>query len=201
MCNKSIVALIAVATLFVSVSPVQAVLYPLVIFNNSTFAADPQLSFSVEALDGGTGKVDFIFRNTSTIDSTIGQVYFDGGLLTGIASITNGTGTNFVVGSTPADLPSGNTIGFAADFSAGAMLPPAQYGIDPGESITVAVNLLGSHTLSEITGQLDSGTMRIGAHIISVSCSEVSVSAVTPEPATIALLGLGSLILRKRSKR
>jgi hypothetical protein len=199
MFRKNILSLVAASVLFVAASPLQAVMYPLVIFNDTALASDPGLEFAINVLEGDTGQVNFTIQNTSIIDSTIARVYFDGGFLASIADIINGTGTNFSADASPGDLPAGNEIGFEADFSASANPPPAQNGIDPGESVTVIFNLLGSHTFSEIIGQLDSGAMRVGAHIISVGCSEVSVSSVNvPEPATIALLGLGSLILMKK---
>lgn len=202
MFKKNVLSLIAVSTLFIVTSSLYATTVPLVIFNNPTLAADPSLNFTVEAIDGGAGKVDFLIKNNSTMDSTIAQVYFDGGFLADIADIINGTGTDFSEGASPADLPSGTGIGFAADFSAGAEPPPSQKGIDPGESITVKFNLSDSHTLAEIIGQLNNGDLRVGAHIISIGPDEVSVSAVTPEPTTIALLGLGSIaLLRKRSAK
>jgi len=211
MCKKSIVNLIVVSSLFVVTAPLQATLYPLVIFNNTTLADDPSLSFYVDVIDAGTGKVDFEFHNTSKMDSTIARVYFDDlddGLLADFADIPdnpdNGPGTIFNEDATPANLPAGNTLtpSFDADFSAGAYEPPAQNGIDPTEWVKITFDIESGHTFSEVIEQMDDGAMRIGAHIISVGREEVSVSAVTPEPATIALLGLGTLtLLRKRSMK
>jgi hypothetical protein len=210
MCKKSILTLIVVSSLFVVTAPLQATLhsYPLVIFNDATLAADPSLNFYVDVLDAGPGKVDFEFHNASTMDSTIARVYFDDGLGLlsdfSIPSITNDTGTIFSEDATPGNLPSGNTLSpsFNAVFSAGADEPPAQNGIDPTEWVKITFDIENGHTFSEIINQMNDSTMRIGAHIISVGREEVSVSAVTPEPATIALLGLGALsLLRNRSRK
>ncbi len=205
MFKKSVLNLIMVSTLFAVTAPLYAVPVDLVIFNDPTLAADPDLKFTVEALDGSSGTVNFIITNLSAMDSTIARVYFDGGSLVSIVDIINGIGVNggapdFAADANPNNLPSGETIGFDADFSASANPPPAQNGIDPGESITVKFNV-GS-AADTIIAQLGDGSLRVGAHIISVGCEEVSVSAVTPEPATVALLGLGSLIImRKRSMK
>jgi hypothetical protein len=207
MCKKSVLTLIVVSSLFVVTAPLQATLYPLIILNNTTFTDDPGLNFYVDVFDAGTGKVDFKFHNTSTIDSTIARVYIDDdGLLSdfSIPSITNGPGTLFNEDATPANLPAGHTLtpSFDADFSAGANPPPAQNGIDPAEWVKITFDIEIGHTFSDVIDHMNDGTMRIGAHIISVGREEVSVSAVTPEPATIALLGLGALSLRRnRSKK
>lgn len=216
MCKKSILTLIVVSSLFVVTTPLQATLYPLAIFNNAALAGDPRLSFSVDVLDAGAGKVYFEFHNTSSIHSTIARVYFDDDddLLKGIVGITNGPGTIFHKNAIPGNLPAGNTLTppFNADFSAAANHPPAKKGIDPTEWVKITFDIENGHTFSEIIHQMNDGTMRIGAHIISISvgsrgccggcCRDVSVSAVTPEPATIALLGLGALgLLRNHSRK
>ncbi len=215
MCKKSALTLIVVSSLFVVAAPLQATLYPLVIFNNATLADDPSLSFYVDVLDAGTDKVDFVFHNKSAIDSTITKVYFDDddGLLSDIPvpSITNGPGTIFHWDATHAILPSGETLtpSFDADFSASANPPPAQNGVDPTEWVKITFDIDG-HTFPEVIEQINDGTMRIGAHIISipvvggenVSVSAVTVtSATTPEPATIALLGLSALSLLRKHPR
>lgn len=204
MCKKSVLTVIVVSSLFVVTAPLQAVLYPLVIFNDTNFADDPGLNFYVDVFDAGTGKVDFKFHNTSTIDSTIARVYIDDdGLLSDVPSITNGPGTLFNEDATPANLPAGHTLtpSFNAAFSAGANPPPAQNGIDPAEWVKITFDVESGHTFSDVIDHMNDGAMRIGAHIISVSREEVSVSAVTPEPATIALLGLGALSLLKNRSR
>ena len=211
MCKKSVLTLIVVSSLFVVIAPLQATLhsYPLVIFNDATLADDPSLSFYVDVIDAGTGKVDFEFHNTSKMDSTIARVYFDDlddGLLADFADTPNnpdnGPGTIFHWDATPGNLPAGHplTPSFDADFSAGADPSPAQNGIDPFEWVKITFDIESGHAFSDVINQMNDGTMRIGAHIISVGREEVSVSAVTPEPATIILLGLGALsLLRKRS--
>ena len=209
MCKKSVLTLIVVSSLFVVTAPLQATLYqyPLVIFNDATLAGDSSLSFYVDVLDAGAGKVDFEFHNASSMDSTIARVYFDDfddGLLADIAGITNGPGTIFNEDATPPVLPAWNTLtpSFDADFSAGAAPPPAQNGVDPTEWVKITFDIESGHAFSDVINQMNDGTMRIGAHIISVGREEVSVSAVTPEPATIALLGLGALsLLRNRSRK
>jgi len=213
MFRKNVLNLIiVVSTLFVASTPLYAVPVDLVIFNNPALAADPDLKFTVEALNGGSETVNFIITNLSTMDSTIKQVFFDGDDLLNIFDVINSAGVNgdapdFEADASPGNLPGGNnstllaSFGgvFTDDFSASANPPPAHNGIDHGESITVKFNVSGD--ADTIIGQLNDGTLRVGAHIISVGCDEVSVSAVsTPEPATIALLGLGFLaLLKKRS--
>ncbi len=216
MFKKSVLNLIMVSTLFAVTAPLYAVPDDLVIFNDPTLAADPDLKFTVEATDVGSGIVAFEIKNLSMIDSVIKEVYFDVDSVMGlsIADIINGIGTNFIPDAIPQELPGGKDeadIGpfggiFETAFSADAIDPAGLNGngIDRNESITINVNL-GGNNAANIINMFENGDIRVGAHIGSIPAdceTTVSVSAVTPEPATVALLGLGSLIImRKRSMK
>jgi len=200
MCKNSVLGFVILYGILTAITPLYAVPIDLVIFNNSVLATDTSLKFTVEALDGGAGKVDFLIKNLSTMNSTIANIYFDGDYLSSISKITCSQGTKFSIGATPSNLPGSQKLPFIfkSDFSVGATPPPSKNGIDPGESITVRFNLLSGHSSAEIISQLNNGDLRIGAHIISVGPNKVSVSAVTPEPVTIGLLGLGGLLILKQ---
>ena len=83
-------------------------------------------------------------------------------------------------------------------FSIAADSPPAHNGINPGEWITMTFNLINGGTTADITYALNSGDMRIGAHIIAFPDGSSESAVNVPEPSTILLLGLGMVRLLRR---
>src|SRR5687768_16825369 len=80
------------------------------ITNNSNVNVEAQMRMLVTEVSGQPNQAAFIFKNFGSIGSRINDVYFDDGTLFGIASISNGSGTNFAQNANPGDLPGGNTL-------------------------------------------------------------------------------------------
>jgi len=180
-----------------------AVVYPLEIFtNNGSYYNSPDLDLYVEVSDE-EGRVSFTFYNESLINSSIARIYFDGGSLSSIADITEGTGTSFSQPATPSNLPGGKPLEppfvTTAGFSIGSDAPRPHSGVNPGEWVQITFDLINGGTFPGVINELDTDTLRIGAHIIALPDGSSESAAVFPEPTTIALLGLGALaLLRKR---
>ena len=139
-------------------------------------------------------------------------MYFDDGTLLGIASITNGSGTNFDDPATPSNLPGGSlaspafvaTAGFSAD--SGLIVD----GVNPGEFMTVQFNLLAGVSFADTLAALSDGRLRIGilgqGFAIGTSDSFINMPLSTPtpvpEPAMLPLVGaaLVALSLYRRRK-
>jgi hypothetical protein len=176
--------------------------YPIDIFtNNGPYYNSPDLDLYVEVSDGTT-QVDFKFHNASLIDSSISRIYFEDDLFLGIASITNGTGTSFSNPPIPGNLPGGDLLQppfvAAREFSISGAPPASQDGVNPGEWVQITFDLINSGTFQGVIDELDAASFRLGIHLIALP-DDSSESAVVPEPTTIALLGLGVLVLlRKR---
>ena len=79
---------------------------------------------------------------------------------------------------------------------------PPHKGINAGEWLKITFELKNGFEYQDVLAQLDDLTLRIGAHVIAFP-DESSESAVTPEPATVAVLGMGGVLLcvRKRRRR
>jgi hypothetical protein len=155
-------------------------------------------------------QVLFTFQNNSTITSSITQIYFDdlSGLLSGITD--NGldwgsqTGVDFQLGANPHNLPGGNncnppfqTTEPLMSFSVSSVSPVAPNGINPGEWLEITFDLTdNSTTFQNVLDALGKHDLRIGVHIQSLEGGVNSIPMFTnPEPATVALLGLGTLTL------
>lgn len=200
---KRLAAVIAILVCFGSIS-YGGVSYPFEIFTDNGPYND-STGFYMD-VDNGGSSVDFTFYNSSTIQSSITNIYFDDGTLIGATqSIINGSGTFFIEDFGPGNLPGGNDYpgGFNADkqFNVGADPPPPADGINntgDGEWVTIRFELVGG-TFQDVLGELDSGTLKVGIHIRDFPLGSSESAVNVPEPTTILLLGLGGLVLlRKR---
>jgi len=194
---------IALALAYASFSSSQAVAIS-VNFENITSNNVEDLSgqLSVEVTESVSGAL-FTFYNNIGIASSITDIYFDLGSTSLFTSINvnsvSGAGVSFSDGASPGNLPSGNTIGFVANFAADSDAPGGvpHNGVNySSESVT----FLGTFNVGTFTNLLDSlalNDFRIGLHVQSIggggSDSYVSVPtsipAAVPVPAAAWLFG------------
>ncbi|MBL9138084.1 MAG: hypothetical protein JNK85_19610 [Verrucomicrobiales bacterium] len=179
------------------------------ITNNGNTDVASQLS--VDVLDAGGGKVEFKFKNTGSVGSSITDIYFDDGSLLGIASVGNSAGVSFSQGASPGDLPGGNAVDFntsVGDFAADSDAPTSSNGVNPGETVSIFFNLIGGKTYADTLAALAlaatdpttdiTGGLRIGLHVQSIqpqggSDSYVNTYGVSDNGWALALLGTGVL--------
>ncbi len=184
-------------------------LYLIVFTDNGSPYDKLAMAVDVDVPDGGgLSQVDFTFYNNSTVISTITGIYFDsdGGTLLDIADISSSQGVSFTENKvSPPVLPGGNMIGFDATvgFLADSDNPGPQNGVnslqDPKEWVTITFNLQSGFDFSSVIDDLDNNALNIGVHLTNIE-GGYSESFYIPEPTTIALLGLGTLVLlRKRT--
>lgn len=181
---------------------------------------EAQLFVDVSSIDGSPSQTAFTFRNIGPLASSITDVYFDDGALLGIASITGTSGgVNFTQGANPGNLPGGNTVtppfvATAPEFTADSNAPAQPNGVNPGEFLTIVFNLIDDMNYDDVLAALAApilGTtetaaspwLRIGIHVqgFANGGSESFVNGGDipppppptgiPEPAPLALLGLG----------
>jgi len=180
------------------------------ITNNDDYNADVgEGQLLVDILDGGS-EVTFVFRNTGPEPATIAEIYFGGSpLFSGITDITGDPGVVFVTGAHPSNLPGGNTIAPAFEIIPGlaveAQNPAPANGVNPYEQVELLLSLSTGKTWQNVVEGITSGSFRIGLHVISMSTSGGSEAFVndrityehTPEPATLAMLALGFIAVRR----
>ena len=182
--------------------------YPLKVFTSEgQYYDSPDLNLYVEVSNRGTDEVDFTFYNESLIDSSIARIYFSdgGGLLIDIADITDGPGTSFSRLARPGNLPRGNTFEppfMTADGLSADSAPPLPHnGVNPGEWVQFTLDNNG--TFENVIDGLNTGSIRIGVHVIGTGLPDGSgVAAVSvPEPGTLILLGTAGLWIFTRKRR
>jgi hypothetical protein len=169
---------------------------------NSTNAATGEAQLSVIVSNGGN-QVTFTFVNDALgLPCVISEIYFDDGDLLEIDHIVdNPPDVDFQHDKvTPKQMPGSNLVNpeFVAieSFSVEPENPSPEHGVGPGEQVQVIFNLKEGKTAQDVLDELANGSLRIGMHVIAFGNCDGSESFVnTPEPTTIALLGLGMLVL------
>ena len=179
--------------------------YPLEIFtDNGSYYDSPDIDLYVELSDRESC-VDFTFRNESIIDSSIARIYFAGGSFLSFAEIIEGPGTTFNPSATPAKLPGANLLElpllttYEVSFDSDPAVP--HNGINPGEWVITTFDLINGGTFLNVADELNTGTLWIGVHVIALPDGSSESAIAVPDPATLFLLGLGSLALLRIRKR
>ncbi|HSV27424.1 MAG TPA: PEP-CTERM sorting domain-containing protein [Sedimentisphaerales bacterium] len=199
----------AVLALFATAPPADAGLITLgfrcITNNNPVNAAIGVAQLRVDVIDSGPGEVTFTFRNIGPDPSVITEIYFDDGpLLAQVRIVGSPPGVDFVSGAKPENLPGGEALDpdFVATewFSAEAVSPPPQRGVGPGEQVSIIFTLVSGRNWQDVVDglQLHDGSLRLGLHVTSIGGGGSESFVHIPEPATLAILGLGGLLLRRR---
>lgn len=180
--------------------------------NNAGHAAAGEAQLRVTVVEIGGTQVRFDFFHVGTTPMAISEVYFDNGVLLGIASIVNQPGVNFVQGANPPNLPGGASLTPAFETTAGflaeATAPPPFRGVNPGETLGIVFNLLSGGTYQTVIDEIATGEIRIGLHVIgfggggSESFVNGGGNGVIPAPgaAVLGCIGLAMIGLRRRRR-
>lgn len=161
---------------------------------------EQQLSFTVGEATGIDGVI-FRFENIGEQDCSLTDVYFESslGTLESFISIDDSCeGVSFSQGASPGNMPRWKKVDFEptlemiADSDSPAV---SKNGVNPGEWLGITVRTQAG--LEQVCQELNDQSIRIGIHVQAFADGG-SESFITPEPATMSLLAIGGLLLRKR---
>lgn len=178
-----------------------------VIYDFDTFTADGTpnavsgIDLSVNVTMVSDSQVRFEFHNDGT-KGIVKEICFEEGILSGVAAFDAGDqeGVDFDI-----DLHPNHAILKSIDsdefFAIGATPSPIKNGIGPGEWLAVIFDLQQGSSFSDLILQLNDGDFRIGQEIHGVSSNLITVNgAAVPEPASAVILGIGTMLLRRKKK-
>jgi hypothetical protein len=166
--------------------------------------ATAQISVTIEAL--GTDQARLSVSNLGPEDTSYARILFDGDVLDAIAAIGDSpTAVDFEDASPGGVLPggNGNPINFTTDLEAEAANPKPSRGLNPGESLTIDLDIADGFDFQDVLDALADGSLRIGMHVQSFESggSESILNVPVPEAGTLALLGAGLAGLARSGRR
>lgn len=205
MNTRVMAAMAGVGALALAAGSANAVIVNFVeITNNTPDDVSGQLLLDINDLGGGV--ISFDLSNLGPLNSTVEQFNvqdLDGLFSDMIAVNDNPNAVAFTEDAPAANLPSGNNVSFVSTWGASADPPPAQRGVDPGESLELQFSLANGKTFADVLASLGTGKLRAGLHVISIGTAEESETYVSnpliPTPGTLAIAGAAGLIgIRRR---
>lgn len=154
----------------------------------------------VELTDIGHYTADLTIRNNGDSDTNfvITAVYIDYEPCAHMLFVDGPE--NWGPGANPENLPMGSDHGFEADISASADDLAIENGIGINESATLKL-FLGRYSFDHFVHALNEHDARLGLHVQSIGSQNTVDSFVNvPEPGSLALLTLGSLMITTRRR-
>lgn len=190
---KFVLLVVVTIALMVVVNISQAATYSFYNIENNTVDISDQLSVEVNNEAFGT---TFKFFNDVGITSSVTDIYFDEGssdLFSGF-EIYEQYGAAFAPeyiyysAANPGNLPGGNAIGFAADYSADSTSNP-ENGLDTSTDYVTFLAYAGTdYSYDNLLNALLDGSARIGLHVQAFAdgASDSYVNSLNPVPVPAA---------------
>ncbi|MDH4203378.1 MAG: PEP-CTERM sorting domain-containing protein [Phycisphaerae bacterium] len=156
-------------------------------------------AFTMEVQEMGTQAL-FTFTNNCDNDGVLGRIFIMENTLMDFVEILPPEDDLWSLKEENAMLPGGHPLGFTPQNSYGIYANPARpkNGLGSGESLSVLFNL--NVDFVDLIGAIDGGDLGLGIHAQSLPGGTSASFSTIPEPATLALIGIGTLLLRRKKR-
>ena len=162
-------------------------------------------AFTMEVTDVvGEDQTLFTFTNNCDSDGVLGRIFFmENDLMTFHSIYDQSEGVSF---SSPsgknAMLPGGHPIGFTPHntFSINANPPRPHNGLHYEDYVSILFNLTGGTSFDGIIAAIDGQSLGVGIHTQALPGGGSASFSTIPEPLTLALLGIGTLLIRNKRR-
>jgi hypothetical protein len=162
----------------------------------------------------GDPTATFRFYNVGSQPCSITDIYIQDGHLTSLLYIVDlddppggpygDPGVDFSIGATPGHLPDEQYAEppFVAtkQFNMDSDPPVQPWGVNPSEYLVAVYSVQQGCTIYDIEQEILRGELRVGYHIQGFSDGGSASFVNTPEPASLLLLALGTLVFLKKCK-
>jgi hypothetical protein len=144
----------------------------------------------------------FTFTNNCDSDGVLGRIFFMENDLMDFVEILPPENDFWSLKEGNAMLPGGHPLGFTPQNSFGVYADPARpkTGLHYDEFVTLLFDLTDGVTFSDVIAEIDDQSLGVGLHAQSLPGGSSASFSTIPEPLTLSLLGIGTLLIRNKRR-
>ncbi len=159
-------------------------------------------AFTMKVADQGDQAL-FTFTNNCSTDGVLGRIFvMENDLMTFNEIQEVPAEKDWALYEKNAMLPGGHPLGFTPHNSFGIFADPARpkNGLEFSEYISVLFDLTGGTSFDDIIGAIDGQSLGVGIHAQALPGGVSASFSTIPEPLTLSLLGIGTLLIRSKRR-
>ncbi len=160
-------------------------------------------AFTMEVVEQGDQAL-FTFTNNCSTDGVLGRIFFmENDLMTFDSIYDQPEGVSFSPPSGKnAMLPGGHPLGFTPQnaFSIDADPARPKNGLHYEDYVSILFDLSGGISFADIIAEIDSHSLGVGIHAQALPGGGSASFSTIPEPLTLSLLGIGTLLIRNKRR-
>lgn len=195
-------AICVVCFCVLGVSRVHAELYVFGQITGGQTGLNPD-AFTMEVTEAGMDQTLFTFTNNCGGEGVLARIFFmENDLMAFNQILEVPAGKGWSLYEKKAMLPGGQPLGFTPHNSFGIFADPARpkNGLETGEFISILFDLVDGVSFDNIITEIDNQSLGIGIHTQSLPGGGSASFTTIPEPLSLALLGIGTILIRNKRR-